>query len=80
MAERVPCSESNYLSIVVSIQTKSGGNLSEALGNLSRTLRERKKMKDKIKAMSMEAVASGGILAAMPPIFLAWIQIRSATS
>jgi len=70
MAERVPCSESNYLSIVVSIQTKSGGNLSEALGNLSRTLRERKKMKDKIKAMSMEAVASGGILAAMPPIFL----------
>ena len=43
-----------------------GGNLSEALGNLSRVLRERKMMKEKIKAFSSEAKASGGIIAAMP--------------
>jgi len=40
--------------------------LSEALGNLSRVLRDRKKMKAKIKAMSMEAKASAAIIGALP--------------
>ena len=40
--------------------------MSEALGNLSRVLRDRKKMKAKIKAMSMEAKASAAIIGALP--------------
>jgi tight adherence protein B len=64
--ERVPLPEANFFGIVVSIQQKAGGNLSEALGNLSRVLRDRKKMKAKIKAMSMEAKASAVIIAALP--------------
>ena len=52
--------EANFFGIVISIQQKAGGNLSEALGNLSRVLRDRKKMKAKIQAMSMEAKASAG--------------------
>jgi tight adherence protein B len=66
LAERVPVSETNFFSIVIGIQAKSGGNLSEAIGNLSRTLRERKKMKGKIKAMAMEAKASAAIIGAVP--------------
>lgn len=66
--ERVPVSEANFFAIVISIQQKAGGNLSEALGNLSKVLRERRKMGDKIKAMSMEAKASAGIIGALPPI------------
>ncbi|GJD73982.1 type II secretion system F family protein [Methylobacterium goesingense] len=66
MYERVPVSDVNFFGIVISIQAKSGGNLSEALSNLSRVLRERKKMAGKIQAMSMEAKASGGIIAALP--------------
>jgi tight adherence protein B len=66
MYERVPVSDVNFFGIVISIQAKSGGNLSEALANLSRVLRERKKMAGKIQAMSMEAKASGGIIAALP--------------
>ena len=64
--ERVPVAESNFFAIVIGIQAKAGGNLSEALGNLSRVLRERRKMKAKIQAMSMEAKASAGIIAALP--------------
>lgn len=64
--ERVPVPEANFFAIVIGIQQKAGGNLSEALGNLSRVLRERKKMKDKIQAMSMEAKASGAIIASLP--------------
>ena len=56
--ERIPVPEANFFGIVISIQQKAGGNLSEALGNLSKVLRERKKMKAKIQAMSMEAKAS----------------------
>jgi tight adherence protein B len=64
----VPLAEVNFFAIVISIQAQAGGNLSEALGNLSRVLRERKKMKAKIQAMSMEAKASGGIIGSLPVI------------
>lgn len=66
--ERVPVPESNFFAIVIAIQAKAGGNLSESLGNLSRVLRERKKMKGKIQAMSQEAKASAGIIASLPPV------------
>ena len=58
--------EANFFGIVISIQQRAGGNLSEALGNLSRVLRDRKKMKAKIQAMSMEAKASASIIGALP--------------
>ncbi|MDB5657089.1 MAG: putative pilus assembly protein [Tardiphaga sp.] len=68
--ERMPVPEANFFGIVVAIQQKSGGNLSEALGNLSKVLRDRKKMAEKIQAMSMEAKASAGIIGSLPPIVM----------
>mgnify|MGYP000346551268 CR=1 FL=1 len=38
--------------IVIAIQAQSGGNLSEALGNLSGVLRDRKRLENKVQAMS----------------------------
>jgi tight adherence protein B len=64
--ENMPLPEANFFAIVVSIQQRAGGNLSEALGNLSRVLRDRKKMKAKITAMSIEAKASAAIIGALP--------------
>ena len=75
--ERMPLSEANFFGIVVSIQQKSGGNLSEALGNLSRVLRDRKKMKAKINAMSTEAKASASIIGALPPSVMLLVYISS---
>ena len=74
--ERMPVPEANFFGIVISIQSKAGGNLSEALGNLSKVLRERRKMAGKIKAMSTEATASAGIIAALPFIVatLTWLS------
>jgi tight adherence protein B len=73
--ERMPLPEANFFGIVIAIQQKSGGNLSEALGNLSKVLRDRKKMAEKIQAMSMEAKASAGIIGSLPPVvmFLVWL-------
>ncbi|MBB4002683.1 MAG: type II secretion system F family protein [Aurantimonas endophytica] len=64
----VPTAETNFFSIVITIQAQAGGNLSEAIANLSKVLRERKKMKGKIQAMSMEAKASATIIGALPVI------------
>ena len=75
--ERIPVPEANFFGIVISIQQKAGGNLSEALGNLSRVLRDRKKMKAKIQAMSMEAKASASIIACLPLAVMVLVYITS---
>jgi tight adherence protein B len=75
LAQRVPVTEANFFAIVINIQTKAGGNLSEALGNLSRVLRERKKMRSKVGAMSMEAKASAAIIGAMPILVVCLIYV-----
>jgi len=66
MPETMPCSEAGFFGIVIQIQSQAGGNLSEALGNLSRVLRDRKKMKARVQALSMEAKASAAIIGALP--------------
>jgi tight adherence protein B len=75
--ERMPVAEANFFGIVVSIQQRAGGNLSETLGNLSRVLRDRKKMKAKIQAMSMEAKASASIIGALPIVVMSLVYFTS---
>jgi tight adherence protein B len=70
MVERIPLAEVNFLAIVMAIQSKTGGNLSEALNNLSRVLRDRKKMKSKIRAISQEAKSSAAIIGSLPILLL----------
>jgi tight adherence protein B len=77
LPERMPVPEANFFAIVIAIQQRSGGNLAEALSNLSRVLRERRKMKGKIQAMSMEAKASGAIIGALPLIVMGLVYLTS---
>src|SRR5664279_952632 len=75
--EQMPVPEANFFGIVIAIQQRSGGNLAEALGNLSRVLRDRKKMKAKIQAMSQEAKASASIIGALPVAVMTMVYITS---
>ena len=68
MSDRVELEEVRFFSIVITIQSRTGGNLSEALGNLSTVLRDRAKMRGRIRAMSSEAKASAAIIGSLPPI------------
>ena len=77
LTERVPLAESNFFAIVIAIQSRSGGSLSEALGNLSKVLRDRKKMQAKIKAMSSEAKASAGIIGSLPIVVAILVYLTS---
>lgn len=67
LTRRMPLPEVKFLAIVIAIQQQSGGNLAEALSNLSGVLRDRFKMAAKVKALSAEAKASAMILGALPP-------------
>ena len=74
---RVPLPEVNFFVIVLTIQAKAGGNLSEALGNLSSVIRSRKMMREKVSAMSQEAKASAMIIGALP--FAVMIMVYLST-
>lgn len=67
LAQRMPLPEVRFLAIVIGIQQQTGGNLSEALGNLSGVLRDRIRMQMKVKALSAEAKTSAAVLACLPP-------------
>lgn len=75
--ERMPVPEANFFCIVISIQQKAGGNLAEGLANLSKVLRDRKKMKNKIIAMSQEAKASAAIIASLPPGVMIFVYLST---
>jgi tight adherence protein B len=75
MYDRMPLPEVNFFAIVLIIQQKTGGNLSESLGNLSTVLRSRKLMKEKVKALSSEAKASAMIIGALPIVVIAMVYL-----
>lgn len=64
--KRMPTPEVNFFSIVLAIQAKTGGNLSEALRNLSSVLRARKQLRAKVQSMSAEAKTGALIIGSLP--------------
>ena len=77
MCDRLPVAEVRFLAIVIGIQQQAGGNLSEALANLSGVLRDRFRMELKIKALSAEAKASAMVLASLPPGVMFMVYLTS---
>ena len=77
MFERMPTSELRFFAIVIAIQQKTGGNLAEALSNLTTVLRARRMMGEKIKALSSEAMASAGIIGSLPPVVMGLVFITT---
>ncbi len=77
MYERMPSPELRFFAIVIAIQQKTGGNLAEALGNLTTVLRARRMMVEKIKALSSEAIASAGIIGSLPPVVMLLVTVTT---
>lgn len=66
LSERVPITDLRYFVVAVLIQRESGGNLTEMLVNLSRLIRERLKLHDRVRVLSAEGRMSAWILGLMP--------------
>jgi len=77
MFDNMPTAEVSFFGIVMTIQQKSGGNLSEALSNLAFVLRDRKRLQGKIRAMSSEAKASAMIIGSLPPVVMGLVYMTS---
>ena len=77
MMARMPMAEVRFFAIVIGIQQQAGGNLSEALGNLSGVLRDRKRLGAKVKALSAEAKASAAVLGSLPFIVMVLVYITT---
>jgi tight adherence protein B len=77
MMARMPLQEVRFFAIVIAIQQQAGGNLSEALGNLSGVLRDRKRLQAKVRALSAEAKASAAVLGALPFIVMILVYITT---
>jgi tight adherence protein B len=77
MYERMPLQEVNFFAIVVAIQSQTGGNLAEALSNLSQVLRDRYRLQAKVRTFSAEAKASAMIIGALPPLVMLLVFLTS---
>lgn len=77
MHDRMPLQEVNFFAIVIAIQVQTGGNLAEALSNLSTVLRNRHRLHAKVKAFSAEAKASAMIIGALPPLVMGIVYLSS---
>ncbi len=70
MSVRIPVEETQFLALAISLQAGEGGGLAETLSSLANTMRERRKLVNKIQAMTAEARASAMLLASLPYIGL----------
>ena len=59
----------------VAIQSSTGGNLGEILENLSAVIRDRFKMRRKIRALASEGRASAMILSSLPIVMFLVVQV-----
>ena len=75
--EQMKTAEMQFFAIVLAIQSQTGGNLADTLQNLSNILRDRKKMADKVKALSSEAKSSAGIIGSLPFLMTALLYLVS---
>jgi tight adherence protein B len=65
-SERVPTAEVQFFAVATALQSETGGNLIETIDGLTEQLRERRKLRKKIKALSAEVRVSAAILAGLP--------------
>ena len=73
MANRLDLQDLRFLTVAVSIQQKSGGNLAEVLAGLAKVIRARFRLFRRVKAITAEAQWSGKFLSGFPLVCLGFI-------
>jgi tight adherence protein B len=66
LTQRVPSMDVQFFVSAVLLQKRTGGNLAELLDKLAQLIRERFKLRARIRAVSAQGLMSGRILAAIP--------------
>jgi tight adherence protein B len=66
LAQRLTSNEMTMLTRAIRLQSQTGGNLAKVLEQLASTIKERRRLARKIKAITSEGRATGGIISALP--------------
>ena len=66
LSARMPIPEVRFFAIVLSIQSQTGGNFTDALANLAGVLRERERLAAKVRTASAEVKASAITIGVLP--------------
>ncbi len=66
LRNRVHLQDLDYMVVAITIQHETGGNLAEVLANLSKVIRDRFRMFQKIKALSAEGRLSAWVISILP--------------
>jgi len=77
LASRVGQEDLAFVSIAINIQSQTGGNLGEVLQGLSRVLRNRAKLRLKVRALTSEGRLSGYFMTAIPFILFVVVNLIS---
>ncbi|MFN3889773.1 MAG: type II secretion system F family protein [Beijerinckiaceae bacterium] len=77
LSERVGQEDLRFLIVAISIQSATGGSLAEVLSNLTGVIRQRFKLRRKVRAISAEGRYSAGLLSILPLIFFMLLNLVS---
>ena len=75
LSKRMPSSETMMMARAIRIQSQTGGDLGKILEQLANTIKERRRIQRKIRALTAEGRASAAILSSLPPFLSVFISI-----
>lgn len=75
LMDRVDCPDLNFFVVSVKIQNETGGNLAEIVGNIAWLIRERLKLKGRIRVLSAEGRMAAWVLCLLPMAVCGAVQV-----
>jgi tight adherence protein B len=79
ISDRVDSYDFALVATAVSVQRTIGGNLSEVLDNIAKTVRERRRVRGEVKALTTGPRVSSYVLGLIPLFLLAWFSATSTS-
>jgi len=74
LSARMACEELHLLTTAVLVARETGGNVTTLLQTLIGTIRERKKLSDKVKTLTLQGKLQAYVMSALPALFVVFVQ------
>lgn len=71
---RMPCDELNLITTAVLVSRETGGDITHIISQLIATIRERKKLKDKVTTLTLQGRLQAYLMSALPLLFATFIR------
>lgn len=71
---RVPCEELELFTTAVLVARETGGDLTKVISHLVVTIRERQKLQDKVKTLTLQGRLQAYVISALPMLFAVFVR------